>query len=64
MSRFDTRAVLAVLAIAGAMIYQVLVLLATGDAKIEIPAWMAAVVMAAMTFYFAHRDRNGSEGGH
>lgn len=61
----DTRAALAIIAIVGAFLYQGLLLWSTHgstSAEVQIPAWMSAIAMGVIGFYFGARaaDKNGS----
>lgn len=61
MRRFDTRALLAVMALLGAIGYQFTTFLVLHTTA-EIPAWLSAVVMGVSGFYFGSRAAETTNG--
>lgn len=62
MRKFDTRALLAVLALVGAIGYQFFMFYRLNSSQLEIPAWLSAVVMGVTGFYFGSKGSESTNG--
>lgn len=68
IGQFDTRAILALISIFGAFIYQGFLLYKAGapdstGALPQIPSWMSAITMGVIGFYFGSKAGGGQENG-
>lgn len=69
--KFDTRAILALVSICGAFVYQGALLLVAGlnagseqlENLPQIPSWMSAITMGVVGFYFGARAQDQKNGG-
>lgn len=64
MHKFDTRAALAILALVGAIGYQVYIFAVLQEAELQIPAWMSAVVMGCIGHYFGSKSSESNGKSH